>query len=88
MPVVYHIVSGEGDDGNNERETVMIEAELWVLVDENGDWEVSKDVNELQAEAGLASRMVKVTIKVPTPQAVELEAEIAEEPSTGELKVA
>jgi hypothetical protein len=66
----------------------MCEVELWVLVDENGDYEVSKDASDLQADAGLASRMVRVNLKVPTPAAVELEAEIADEPTTGELKVA
>lgn len=66
----------------------MVEVELWVLVDENGDYEVSKDASELQAGAGLASRMVKVKLNIPTPAAVELEAEIAEEPAAGELKVA
>jgi hypothetical protein len=66
----------------------MTEVELWVLVDENGDYEVSKDAADLQADAGLASRVVKVTLRVPTPEPVELEAEIAAEPSVGELKVA
>lgn len=64
----------------------MTEIELWVMVDEEGDWEVSKDADELQPQAGLASRMVRVKLKVPTPKPVELEAEIAEEPTTGELK--
>lgn len=66
----------------------MTEVELWVLVDENGDYEVSKEAGDLQAEAGLASRLMRITVKVPTPAAVELEAEIDEEPTTGELKVA
>lgn len=62
------------------------EVEVWVLVDENGEYEVSKEAGDLQPEAGLASRMVRVAIKVPCPQAVELEAEIAEEPNDAELK--
>ncbi len=66
----------------------MVEVELWVLVDENGEYEVSKDASDLQAEAGLAARMVRVTLKVPTPAAVELAAEIAPEPVAGELKAA
>ncbi|VTR92173.1 unnamed protein product [Gemmata massiliana] len=66
----------------------LIEVEVWVMVDENGDYEVSKDVDDLQPESGLASRMVKVTIKVPTPKAVELVATVAAEPDAGELKVA
>lgn len=66
----------------------MTEVELWILVDENGDYEVSKDACDLQADAGLASRMVKVSLKVPTPAAVELEAEIGEEAAASDLKVA
>lgn len=66
----------------------MTEVELWVLVDENGEYEVSKDASDLQAEAGLASRMVRITVKVPTPAAAELEAEVDEEPELGELKTA
>ncbi len=65
----------------------MVEVEIWVMVDENGEYEVSKEPGDLQAEAGLASRMVKVCIKVPVPQAVELEAEIEPEASDAELKV-
>ena len=66
----------------------MIEVELWVLVDEDGEYEVSKDADDLQAGAGLASRMVKVTVRVPTPKAVELVAMVGAESAAGELKVA
>lgn len=66
----------------------MTEVELWVMVDEDGEYEVSKDREDLQPTAGQASRLLRVAIKVPTPQPVELEAEIAEEPAAGELKVA
>ncbi|AMV30033.1 hypothetical protein VT84_36910 [Gemmata sp. SH-PL17] len=66
----------------------MVEVEVWVMVDENGDYEVSKDADDLQPTAGLAARMVKITVNVPTPKAVELVATVAEEPATAELKVA
>ncbi|VTS03788.1 unnamed protein product [Gemmata massiliana] len=66
----------------------LIEVEVWVLVDENGDYEVSKDAGDLQAESGLASRMVKIKVNVPTPQAVELVGTVEAEPAVGELKVA
>ncbi len=66
----------------------VTEVEVWVLVDADGDFEVSKDPDDLQAPAGQASRLVKITLKVPTPAAVELEAEIAAEPDSAELKVA
>ena len=39
-------------------------------------------------DAGTATRLIKVRLKVPTPKPVELEAEIEEEPAAGELKVA
>ncbi|MBP3959440.1 hypothetical protein J8F10_29705 [Gemmata sp. G18] len=69
-------------------EAELIQVEVWVLVDENGDYEVSKDADELQPAAGLASRMVKITVNVPTPKPVELVATVAAEPDAGELRVA
>jgi hypothetical protein len=69
-------------------EAELIEVEVWVMVDENGDYEVSKDADDLQPAAGLAARMVKVTVNVPTPKPVELVATVAAEPATGELKAA
>lgn len=66
----------------------MTEVELWVLVDEYGDYEVSKERTDLQAGAGLASRMVKITVQVPTPQPVEVEVAIeAEEKKVGLITV-
>jgi hypothetical protein len=64
----------------------LVEVELWVMVDEDGEFEVSKDAGELQANAGQASRLVRITVSVPKPKAVELSAVIAEEPTVGELK--
>ncbi|MBP3956479.1 hypothetical protein J8F10_14455 [Gemmata sp. G18] len=66
----------------------LIDIEVWVMVNGDGEFEVSKDAEELQAPAGQASRLVKITVKVPLPQPVELEAEIGAEPETGELKLA
>jgi hypothetical protein len=66
----------------------MVEVEVWVLVDENGEYEVSKDAGDLQAEAGLASRMFKATVYTPKPKPVELVATLADEPATAELQVA
>ncbi|AMV29267.1 hypothetical protein VT84_33035 [Gemmata sp. SH-PL17] len=66
----------------------MVEVEVWVLVDEQGEYVVSKDAGDLQADVGLASRMVKITVNVPMPKAVELVATVAEEPGAAELKVA
>jgi hypothetical protein len=66
----------------------MVEVTVWVLVDENGDVAVSQDADELQAEPGLATRLVKVTLNVPKPKPVELVATVEAEPETAELKVA
>jgi hypothetical protein len=66
----------------------MVEIEVWVKVDEEGDWSVAKDRDDLDSTGELATRLVRVTLKVPLPAVVELEAEIAEEPEAGELKVA
>ena len=59
----------------------MTEVELWVMVDENGEYEVSKDVCDLQAEAGLASRLVKIVVMVPTPAAVDAHPIASSRPS-------
>ncbi len=65
----------------------MVEIEVWVKVDEEGDWSVAKDRVDLDNTGELATRLIRVCVKVPTPRAVELEAEIAEEPDDAELKV-
>lgn len=75
----------------------LLEIEVLVLVDENGNWEVASGSEKLKAlyeknvgelDAGTATRLIKVKLKVPTPKPVELEAEIEEEAAGGELKVA
>ena len=75
----------------------LIEIEVLVLVDENGQWEVAEDAEKLkeryeetvgELDAGTATRLIKVKLKVPTPKPVELEAEIEEDAAGGELKVA
>ncbi len=65
-----------------------VEVELWVMVDESGEYEVAKDAADLQAEPGQASRLLKVKLAVPVPKPVELAATIAEEAEIGELKIA
>jgi hypothetical protein len=73
-----------------------VEIELVVMVDEDGQWEVGRDTDDLLerwndniGEIGPgASRFVRVKLKVPAPRAVELEAEVPAEPAGGELKVA
>jgi hypothetical protein len=65
----------------------VVEIEVWVMVDEDGDFEVSKDADELQAPAGKASRLLKMTLTVPQPKTVELAAVVSEEAPVGELKM-
>ena len=69
--------------------------EVWVLVGEDGQYSAHTDADCLRErfdeecpDAGLATRVVKITVNVPTPAAVELVATVAEEPAAGELKLA
>ncbi|MBP3959591.1 hypothetical protein J8F10_30470 [Gemmata sp. G18] len=71
-----------------DAELVEVEVEVWVIVDEDGNYEVSREADELVGQAGKASRMVKITVNVPTPKPVELVATVAAEIDAGELKVA
>ena len=64
------------------------EVEVWVLVDQDGDYEIAKDREELQPAHGLASRLIRLTVTVPTPVPVELAATVAALPSAGELTAA
>jgi hypothetical protein len=57
----------------------MVEVEVWVKVDEDGDWSVAKERDDLDATRELATRLVKVKLKVPKPKPVELEMEVGEE---------
>jgi len=73
----------------------MVQVEVWVLVDQDGDYVVGKD-NESLAELyddqvggdrdTLSLRRVKITLNVPKPKPVELTATVAEEPAAGELQ--
>jgi hypothetical protein len=75
----------------------VVEIELLVLVNEDGEWEIGVDDGDLKTRyeenvgelnAGAATRLVRVKLKVPTPRPVEVEAEIADQPDGVELKVA
>lgn len=73
----------------------MVEIELLVMVDADGNFEIGRDADDLKTRweenvgelAPTATRMVAVKLKVPTPVVVEVEAEIAEEPEEVGLKV-
>ena len=71
----------------------MVKVEVWVMVGSDGQYSAHTDSDELlgrfddECDGGvLARRTIKVTLNVPVPVAVELEATVAAEPSTGELK--
>jgi hypothetical protein len=74
----------------------MVEVEVWVMVTEDGDYVCHIDRDELIAKheedvgslSGKATRILKIAVSVPTPAPVELTATVAEEPASGELKVA
>jgi hypothetical protein len=77
--------------------TDLVEVEVWVMVDEEGQSVVCGDKDKLQErweeevgdfDPGTAKRLIRATIRVPMPCVVELEAEIAAEPGAAELKVA
>lgn len=65
----------------------MTDVEVWVLVTEDGGggYEVAKEAGDLQPEPGVASRYIRLAVKVPTPKPVELVATVAAEPAAGEL---
>lgn len=67
----------------------MVEVVVWVVVDENGEAAADCDRDNLEAASeALATRLVKITVKVPRPKPVELVATVAEEAECGELRVA
>lgn len=64
------------------------QVEVWVVVDENGDYVVDTASDSAEEKygddigrTGIATRMVKVTLKVPYPKPIEVTAELPEESS-------
>jgi len=71
----------------------LVEVEVWVMVGEDGQYTAHTDPDALRerfdeecADAGLTTRVLKLTVKVPTPRPVALAAVVADEVTTGELK--
>lgn len=72
----------------------MRDFEVWILVDETGDYAVGEDANtaaERYADnigngAG-AMRSVKVTLRIPLPKPIEVTAEIPAESETCNVTV-
>ncbi|MCC6419943.1 MAG: hypothetical protein IT429_17040 [Gemmataceae bacterium] len=75
----------------------MIDVEVWVLIDEAGDYAIAKDdaalveayENDVQSigDAG-CTRRVKVSLEVPRPEPMVLSGTVPAEPSEGKLTVA
>ncbi len=73
----------------------MCDVVVWVLVNEEGDYVATADDPEkLKAiweedigELGTtdATRLIKVTLKVPTPKPLVMSGTVADEPNAGEL---
>lgn len=69
--------------------------EVVVVVDADGEYAVGVDADDAgnnydasyDTSVQIPRRLVRITLNVPLPQVVELEAEIPEEPATGELTV-
>lgn len=76
----------------------MIEVEVWVLVDANGNAAADCDPDHLkdeyEADYGEAldpqtpSRVVKIKLRIPAPAPVELAAEVPAEANAGTIAVA
>lgn len=74
----------------------MVEVEVWVVVDQDGDYSVSKD-GEIEAGEQYESdyvplaeatvRRVKITVMVPRPKVVEITATLGEESGVGAVTV-
>jgi hypothetical protein len=72
--------------------TETVEAEVYVMIGEDGQYTCHTDPDALAerfadecADAGLATRVVKVTLRIPMPRPVELVGTVAAEPEGGEL---
>lgn len=74
------------NDTNEGDAMDYVECEIWVCVDEADNYTVATEPEGLeQPDAGVCSRIVKLTVKVPRPKPVELLAVVADEPTTGEV---
>lgn len=78
-------------------EPKTVDIEVWVLVDENGDYvAIDDDVDALEQRyddaiggvSNLARRIIQITLKVPIPVPIKLWGTVPPEPSEGELKIA
>jgi hypothetical protein len=71
-----------------------VQVDVWVVVDEDGNYVAHTDRDALEERyedevgrtSGGATRVLKLSVKVPLPKPVELSAEVGEEAAAGELK--
>ncbi len=71
----------------------MCEIEVWVVIDEDGDYAVGKDresaAESFESDIGFnnenGTRRVKLTVSVPLPEAIELTGTVATVEEPGEL---
>ena len=65
-----------------------IECEIWIAMDEDGNWRVSKEqddvISDISDERGLCIRTARVTVKMAPPQVAEFEVDIPDDPSETE----
>lgn len=74
--------------------TEFATVEIWVVVDENGDYDVGNDIDTASErfndtvgfEKQTGTRQVKITLKVPLPTVLEVSGEVAVSEECGELK--
>lgn len=73
------------------------QVEVWVLVDEDGNYVACEDAGDIHVRYDevvggdrdmLSMRRIKVTLTVPLPKPVELVGTVPAEPDGGELNVA
>lgn len=73
----------------------MIEVQVWILVDSDGDYVIATDqddvhtkyVEDVSEESSLPKRLVCVTLQVPAPQMVHVKATLPEESAGVSAKV-
>ena len=73
----------------------MLEVEVWVKVDANGDYAVGTDADNTQTayadtigtDDGTPCRMVKVTLRIPAPKPVEIECTVPDMVNEGTATV-
>lgn len=72
----------------------MHELEVWIKVDESGDYSVGTDAESCVEKYGeeyddntQPSRLIKVVIKVPAPQVVDVAVNVPDQPNTATATV-